>query len=294
MDSTHRGNGGWMVVLVVTAVTPAVGRGTWAQGQPPAARATDATHVQPVARTFMVDGEQRRALVFAPRTALQTPSPVVFAFHGHGGNAREAAESFGYHREWDEAIVVYPLGLPTPSPGDPQGEKPGWNTAGTKSGSRDLAFFDVMLAQIRNDFQVDGRRIYAAGTSNGGFFTFTLWGARPAVLAAVAPAAATLGRLEDELRPKPVFHVAGERDPVVRIEAQRKTIDRLRALNGCGEGRPGRRPSITIYPSPGGNQVVVFTHPGGHGFPQGATKPIVEFFKRHALPQTEGQAADAD
>jgi len=293
MDSTHRGNGGWMVVLVATAVTLAGDRGR-AQAQPPAARATDATHVPPVARTFMVDGEQRRALVFAPRMALQTPSPIVFAFHGHGGSSRKAAESFGYHREWEEAIVVYPLGLPTPSPGDPQGEKPGWNTGGAKSGSRDLAFFDALLAQLGKDFRVDGRRIYATGTSNGGFFTYTLWGARHDVLAAVAPAAATWGRLEDGLRPKPVFHVAGERDPIVRIEAQRKTIERLRTLNTCGEGRPGRRPAITIYPSPEGNQVVAFIHDGGHEFPQAATKPIVEFFKRHALPRTDGGAADAD
>lgn len=284
MDVMRRALCGRMAVVVATCAVVASGLGDRARAQRPATRATDATYVLPVARTFIVDGVHRRALVFAPRTAVRTPAPVVFAFHGHGGTARKAAEAFGYHREWAEAIVVYPQGLPTPSPGDPEGEKPGWNTGGAKGGNRDLAFFDAMLAQLGQDFEVDRRRIYASGTSNGGFFTYTLWGARPDVLAAVAPAAATWGRLEDDLRPKPVFHVAGERDPLVKVEAQRTTIDRLRALNTCGEGRPGRRPAITIYPSAEGHQVVAFIHEGGHGFPESAAKPIVEFFKRHVLP----------
>lgn len=279
-------------LLLLAGVVAALGNGLWSgtplnaqqrRARPNGGRAAE-NYVLPVRRQFTVDGEERRALVFAPRSALRTPSPVVFAFHGHGGNSQVAAEMFGFHREWEDAIVVYPQGLPTPSAADPKGEKPGWTTSGRRSDNRDLKFFDVMLADLKREFQVDERRIYASGNSNGGFFTYTLWGARPDVLAAVAPAAATMARLEDELTPKPVFHVAGEADPLVKIEAQRKTIESLRQLNQCGEGRPGRRPSVTHYVSPGGTPVVAFIHPGGHGFPHEASQPIVEFFQRHPRP----------
>jgi polyhydroxybutyrate depolymerase len=251
------------------------------RARPNAARAAE-KYVLPVRRQFTVEGVERHALVFAPRSALDSPAPVVFAFHGHGGTAQQSAEMFGYHQAWEEAIVVYPQGLPTPTNSDPAGKKPGWTTSGSKSDNRDLKFFDVMLGELKKEFQVDDRRIYASGTSNGGFFTYTLWGARPDVLAAVAPAAATTRRLEDQLTPKPVFLVAGEMDPVVKIESQRATIEFVRKLNNCGEGRPGRRPAITNYQSPDGNTVASFIHSRGHGFPEEASQPIVEFFKRHA------------
>jgi poly(3-hydroxybutyrate) depolymerase len=57
-------------------------------------------------REWTVDGVVRHALVFVPAQASTNPSPVVFAFHGHGGSMQNAARSFAYQREWPEAIVV--------------------------------------------------------------------------------------------------------------------------------------------------------------------------------------------
>ena len=88
--------------------------------------------------------------------------PVVFAFHGHGGSMQNAARSFGFHTLWPEAVVVYPQGLNTPDRlTDPEGKKPGWQSAAGDQGDRDLKFFDAVLKNLRQDYKVDSRRIYA-------------------------------------------------------------------------------------------------------------------------------------
>ena len=59
---------------------------------------------------WKVDGVTREALVYAPATAKTDSSPVVFAFHGHGGNMKYAATKFAYQKHWPEAIAVYMQG----------------------------------------------------------------------------------------------------------------------------------------------------------------------------------------
>src|SRR4029079_9685404 len=64
--------------------------------------------------TWTIDGAKREALIHLPWKKKGRPAPVVFAFHGHGGNARNAAEMFQFHNQWPEALVVYMEGLATP------------------------------------------------------------------------------------------------------------------------------------------------------------------------------------
>src|SRR5262249_52351740 len=138
-----------------------------------------------------VDGVTRDALVYAPASADKSEAPVVFAFHGHGGSMKKAAELFDFQTHWPQAIVVYMQGLPIKSITDAAGKKAGWqHDAGTVN-DRDLKFFDATLEQLKKDYKVDTRRIYATGHSNGGGFTYLLWAERGDKLAAVAPSSAT-------------------------------------------------------------------------------------------------------
>src|SRR5438552_18387273 len=57
-------------------------------------------------REWKVDGVVREGLVYVPAQARTNATPMVFAFHGHGGSMRNAARSFGYHALWPEAIVI--------------------------------------------------------------------------------------------------------------------------------------------------------------------------------------------
>lgn len=231
---------------------------------------------------WKVDGTIREALVYTPAAAKKVSSPVVFAFHGHGGTMRYAAANFAYHKYWPAAIVVYMQGLNTAGTlTDPEGKRPGWQRTFGDQNDRDLKFFDAVLATLQKDCRVDKKRVYATGHSNGGAFTYLLWAARGDVFAAVAPCGAAARReFWQYLKPKPVLHMAGENDPLVRFQWQQRTIDELRKLNHCGVGKPWGK-YCTIYPSQEGTPVVTYIHPGGHEFPSDVPSVIVKFFKEH-------------
>src|SRR5215213_8303868 len=89
----------------------------------------------PEVKTIQVDGVQREALVCAPNSAKA--SPLVFAFHGYGGNMRRAASNFRLHEHWPEAVVVYMQGLPTPVPSNPENPRPGWDVMKPPPDNRD-------------------------------------------------------------------------------------------------------------------------------------------------------------
>jgi polyhydroxybutyrate depolymerase len=235
-------------------------------------------------REWTVEGVVREALVYVPTKARTEAVPVVFAFHGHGGLMNNAARTFAIHTLWPEAIAVYMQGLNTPGRlTDPEGKKPGWQHGIGDQGDRDLKFFDAVLANLRQDYHVDDRRIYSTGHSNGGGFTYLLWAARGDQFAAFAPSAAAAPTLLAQLKPKPVLHVAGENDPLVKFAWQQQTMDALRKINACGEGQPWEK-SCTLYPSKIGAPVVTLIHPGTHQFLSEAPPIMVKFFKEHAKP----------
>jgi polyhydroxybutyrate depolymerase len=250
----------------------------------PPARAAEAAWPEGVRRVeLQVDGVMREALVYAPASAKARATPVVFVWHGHGGNMRNTVRSFAMNTHWPEAISVYAQGLNTPGRlTDPEGKKPGWQGRVGDQGDRDLKFFDALLAKLKADFQVDARRIYSTGHSNGGGFTYLLWGARGDVFAAMAPsaaAAARTDRAQSTLKPKPAMHLAGEKDPLVKYEWQQAAMAAVRKINGCAaEGKPWDERCL-IYESKTGTPFVSFIHPGGHEFHRDAPRLIAKFFK---------------
>lgn len=236
---------------------------------------------EPKSRTWDVDGVKREALVVVPAKVGKSP-PLMFVFHGHGGTAKAAATRYAYHKHWPEAITVYPQGIPTPGKlTDPQGKKTGWQHGIGDQKDRDVKFFDAMLASLKKEYSVDEKRIYSSGHSNGGGFTYTLWAARGDTFAAVAPSSAGIGKDFAKLKPKPVLHLAGEKDELVKYENQKRTMERLRKLNQCDDKGKESGKYCTEYGSKDGPVVVTYIHPGGHGFPAEAAKRMVEFFQAH-------------
>ncbi len=229
---------------------------------------------------FTIDGVKRTALVYVPATAVKDKFPVVFVFHGHGGNSRNAQRTFAMNEHWPEAISVYMQGLNTPGRlTDPEGKKAGWQSRAGDQGDRDLKFFDAVIARLKKEYPVDAQRIFATGHSNGGGFTYLLWAERGDVFAAVAPSAAAALRQPDRFKPKPVMHLAGEQDPLVKFSWQKATMDGVRKLNGCESGGQPWDKLCTIYPSKTGTPLVTYIHSGGHEFKREAAPLIVKFFK---------------
>ena len=233
-----------------------------------------------------MDGVVREALLHVPAKAQTEPCPLVFGFHGHGGNMNNAARMYHVHTLWPEAIVVYPQGLNTKGQlTDPEGKKPGWQGGVGAEGDRDLKFFDVMLSTLEKEFKVDPKRIYSTGHSNGGGFTYLLWAERGDKFAAFGPSAAASRRALRDLKPKPMIHIAGENDPLVKFSWQKLTMEAVRRGNQCGEGTPWEgEKGCTLYRSKIGAPVVTFIHPGPHTYAGEAPALIVKFFKQHALP----------
>lgn len=242
---------------------------------------------------FTVDGVAREALVYAPPTAKTTATPVVFVFHGHGGTAFNAARQFAMERHWPEAIAVYMQGLKTPGRlTDPEGKQAGWQHGLGAEGDRDLKFFDAVLARLNADYQVDPKRVYATGHSNGGAFTYLLWAQRGETFAAVAPSAAVDREGIGKLKPKPAMHLAGTKDPLVKFNWQRLMMDAVRKANRCDSEGASWATDCTIFPSKAGTPFVEFIHAGDHKFPDAAPPLIVKFFQEHPAAEQPAKASE--
>ncbi len=237
-------------------------------------------------RTWQVGGDERQALVHVPANAATEPCPLVLVFHGHGGRMERAARSFHLHEEWPEAIVVYPQGLPTTTARDAAGERSGWQPAANAEGDRDLLFVDAMLASLRQELRVDPNRIHATGHSNGGGFCYLLWASRGASFASFAPSSAGAGgKLRGDQPPRPILHIAGKADQVVRFEQQQRTIDALIERHDAGPGEVWPEvPGATRHRAGNGAHVATCIHDGGHEFLASAPATIAAFFRATPRP----------
>jgi polyhydroxybutyrate depolymerase len=243
---------------------------------------TGSLHAQ--AMNFAVNGVQRQAFILAPANASRSSErlPLLFAFHGHGGNMVQTAAQMRFDKVWPEAIVVYMQGLPTKTGGDPSGDQPGWQQEPGQFADRDLKFFDAVLAAVRKALPVDDDRVYATGFSNGGIFTYLLWGTRPRTFAALAVVAAEKFPGVHLAVPIPFLQIAGEQDTNVLFQRQSASIAIAREVDGsigsghsCGE-------DCTAYSSSRGTPVITYIDPAGrHAYPHYASETIVDFLKQH-------------
>lgn len=229
---------------------------------------------------WYINDTLRKALAYIPLSAQTRPTPLIFAFHGHSGTMYNMHRTHPFEQLWPEALIIYPQGLNTPGAlTDPQGKAPGWQ-AGNSMGNRDLKFFDAMLDSLAKNYSIDQRRIYATGHSNGGNFVYLLWAQRGNIFAAMAPTSTVPGRNLRDLQPKPVFHLTGEKDPLVKPEKQYLTHQWLLKLNKCDLQGEKRGEYLTVYQSSINMPVELYIHPGGHEYPKAANEAIIRFFKQ--------------
>jgi polyhydroxybutyrate depolymerase len=231
----------------------------------------------------------REALVVAPANQAKAKLPLLFVFHGHGGNMRLAERGQAFHENWPEAIVVYPQGLPTSGYlGDARGMLPGWQHNPGENENRDLKFVDAMIETLSNKYPIDPDRVYATGFSNGGFFCYLLWAERPQTFAAVAPGAAQLTPSIQLHSPKSAFIYGGRNDRVVRFSNQQAAIDRALDVNGCEKEGTAYGDKCTLFHSTREAPVMTFIHDGGHAFVPAVKSLIVQFFKNHPRVKAGG------
>lgn len=225
--------------------------------------------------TWKVEGDIREAIVFAPKASpTGGRNPLVLSFHGRGDNIQNFQHT-DLHLAWPEAIVVHFQGLST------RDGLAGWQVERGQDNDRDLKLVDVALGSLREKYNIDDDRIYATGFSNGAMFTYLLWAERPDVFAAYAPVAGRLRPSVQPKQPRPLFHVAGERDLQVTFPDQKAAMTIAIGVNGvratttrCGEG-------CTMYGAGTPAPVMTWIHQGGHVYPRDTARRIASFFHDH-------------
>ena len=235
--------------------------------------------------SFDVNGTKRTAVLVVPND-LTHPAPVVFAFHGHGGNGALFDRREDIDGLWPDAIVIYPDGLPGHKGiTDPDGSQPGWQVRPGDEGDRDLAFYDVMLSTLRVNLPVDNDRIFVMGHSNGSGFTALLWTLRGGDIAAIATLSGQPAELEFNVAPvRSMFLMMGKADPLVPFEQQRQAIPRAEAKLSIDPSTAKSDGYLTTEHGPNDIELDTYIHPGGHDVPDEVPPLIVAFFQRHTRP----------
>jgi polyhydroxybutyrate depolymerase len=179
--------------------------------------------------TLKVGDLERRYLLHVPTGYDgKNPVPVVIMFHGGGGTSRGAMRETGWAQKADKEgfLAVFPNATP-PDPTQPSRFKTNgqiWNDgsgrfhAGQKN-IPDVAFINAMIDDLITRFNVDRRRIYATGFSNGASMTFRVGVELSARIAAIAPFAGALWIKQPKLdRPVSLYYITGDADPLNPFE----------------------------------------------------------------------------
>jgi polyhydroxybutyrate depolymerase len=185
------------------------------------------------ARSLKVGELDRRYLVHVPaKYDAKRPTPVVLAFHGGGGNAEGMVKFCGLNDKSDTAgfIVVYPSGTG-------RFEKlltfNGGNCCGHAMNNNvdDVAFVRSLLDDLATVVNVDAKRVFATGMSNGGIISYRLASELADRIAAIAPVGGPMGTETCRpTRPVSVMHFHGTKDE-----------------NAPFQGGKGKGPSGTIF-----------------------------------------------
>lgn len=225
--------------------------------------------------TLNVNGTARTALVFAPSQHGAGRAPCVMVFHGYTANARLAAMQFEIHKLWPQAYVVYAQGLPTKLFRRGIGEQPGWQLMPGENGDRDVNYVKALLKWADSTHEINTKRIYYAGHSNGSGFAWVVLKTLGEKFAAFgALCGGTILPLEGAPK-KPAILFAGSEDKLVPPVTVQNFAKRLARHNGCAAGRSSD--GITVFQGPA--PVYLCVYPGGHLPPKSAYKQLVEFFK---------------
>ena len=253
-------------------------------------------------RTLQVDGRERSYLVHVPpKYDPEKPTPVVLIFHGAATNASIMVGFCGMNPKADEAnfVAVYPNGTGTAN------LFLTWNSGGFQGPNADqrpddVKFVSMLLDDLATVVNVDPKRVFATGMSNGGMMCYRLAAELSNRIAAIAPVSGTIAISDYKpMRPVPIMHFHGTADKIVpftgpngtpkflTFKSVEETIRLCVKTNGCPE-----TPTVTDLPdniddgttakqktfgpgTDGAEVVLVEIEGGGHTWP--GQEPPVRF-----------------
>lgn len=315
MDRTQRGIWSiprWFLIsglllaigLTTTACARREGRGL--AGETPLAPAGSADYTPgDYVEELQVSGQARRYRLHVPLGYDPArATALVVNLHGLNSNAAQQEHVSQMSVKADQVgfIVVYPEGL-----GDPQS----WRVGPRAEGAADLQFMRDLVGRLQERLNVDPRRIYATGISNGAQMTHRLGCEMADVFAAIAPVSGGYPPLDTcrPSRPVPVVAFHGTEDSILPYEGKGRILIPIREWAADWAERNGCDPAPAVTFQQGevtgetwgdcqeGAVVVLYTIEGrGHSWPGSdmpadittqdidATGVIWDFFAAHPMP----------
>jgi polyhydroxybutyrate depolymerase len=267
------------------------------------------------------DGRTRTYLVHLPASYSKNKTwPVVLVFHGGGGNGEQMAKMTGFSRKADQEgfIAVYPNGT-----GLWQSRFLTWNSGNCcawayENRIDDVGFIRALIGQLKKDYPVDDRRVYATGISNGGMMSYRLACELSDRIVAIGPVAGAQNTDCKPAKPVSVIILHGTADlhvlykggaPLRMADVRNPRVDRpvSEAVafwlkhNRCRENPSTEKKGMVVIENyvdcSAGTAVTLYTlMEEGHTWPGGtkwavwadepsrevaATDVIWEFFKNH-------------
>lgn len=208
--------------------------------------------VKSVKKEMDFQGRTRSYYVYEPSNwNKEDPIPLVFMFHGGGGNAKSTLYYYGL----EDTAEKYGFLLVSPNGTGKYADDVllTWNVFigfgyAFESNVDDIGFIKELTEKILEEYPVDEGRIYGTGMSNGAFFCHFLASQPWNKLAAIAPVCGTIGGLHPysglkivppiPLSPVSVLNILGERDKSVPISGgvqKRSAVKKPLTLMSCQE-----------------------------------------------------------
>jgi len=263
---------------------------------------------------IVVNGEDRSYILYVPKNLDPVkPAPLIISIHGFADWPANQVETTQWNKMADQYgfIVVYPRGTGFPLH---------WRATSPASAVNDIAFINALIDKLENEHNIDPKRIYADGFSNGGGMTFVLsceLSDRIAAIAGMSGAYLYPWESCQPDRPVPLIAFHGTADPIVPFmggpsssfelpfSAIPEWVDLYALHNGCSVDTESLTSTGQVsgirYPGCSENAEVIFytITNGGHSWPGSrplpgfivgttnqevnATRLIWQFFEEHPL-----------
>lgn len=249
---------------------------------------------QSASQTITHAGKERSFVLHVPTTLPDGPAPLVVAMHFYPGSGSQLEELTGLSKLADTEgfIVAYPDGI-----------NGGFNAIQCCGNEDDVGFIKAMVTKIVAEHQIDAKRVFATGISNGGDLAFKLAAQEPGLFAAIAPVSGGMSGDWMEMKqanlptqPTSLLYFYGEKDRYHRLFAisAKFWLDRL----GCAAATSAPMPKVELTKgdcTDGSVAEVYALEEMGHAWPGAtegkqlsfhpspldATRMIWDFFKAH-------------
>lgn len=262
-------------------------------------------------------GEQRSYYLYVPESYdPAVPTALIISIHGYADWPAHHMQMSRWNDLADEngLIVVYPSGTRFPMR---------WRasnlTDDQPAPTEDIVFISELIDALQAEYNIDPRRVYANGLSNGAGMSFVLSCSLSERIAAVGLVAGAYLYPWDSCapsRPVPAIVFHGTADPIVPFEGGPSRsfempfpyipdwVDMMAERNGCSSAPqtlpPRGQVSGVAYTDCAADVVFYTVQDGGHTWPGGvplpewiagvtsteidATREMWDFFQQHPLP----------